>query len=157
PRVVGSADVSEEARAGDRGAKGERAQAATLPGERDDDTHPMWDEPATRPHTTEMVAWGKRGEVVVPGPVAQPPIPLNLPVRVTVRHDDVQVYDVRLSFPAALLKRALGEYVDPLEMSLSEVQSAFIAPVGAGLRTHHVAGPELALMTSAPAAEPAKA
>ena len=65
-----------------------------------------------------------------------PAIRLNMPVRVTVRHDDLQVHEVTLSFPAALLKRALGLHVDPLEMSLSEVQSAFIAPVGAGFTTY---------------------
>src|SRR6185437_2516202 len=76
-------------------------------------------------------------------------------VRVTVRHDDLQVHEVVLSFPAALLKRALGQYVDPLEMSLSEVQSAFIAPAGAGLTTHSLAGPELNLTpASAPAPAP---
>jgi outer membrane protein OmpA-like peptidoglycan-associated protein len=75
--------------------------------------------------------------------VAAPPVPLNLPVRVTVRHDDLQVHEVTLSFPAALLKRALGQYVDPLEVSLSEVQSAFMAPVGAGFTTHALAPPEL--------------
>ena len=157
-RHVGFGVVIEEARVRDVEAEvlAAEAQAAAHRGEGGDDTHPMWDQAATRPHTTELVLWGKPGEVALPGPVALPPIPLNLPVRVTVRHDDVQVYDVRLSFPAALLKRALGEYVDPLEMSLSEVQSAFIAPVGAGLTTHSLAGPELAL-TSAPATEPAQA
>jgi outer membrane protein OmpA-like peptidoglycan-associated protein len=156
-RHVGFGVVVEEARVRDVEVEGEgsKTQAAPRQGEGGDDTHPMWDEPATRPRTTEMVAWGRRGELAVPGPVAQPPIRLNLPVRVTVRHDDLQVYDVRLSFPAALLKRALGEYVDPLEMSLSEVQSAFIAPVGAGLTTHSLAGPEPAL-TSAPATEPGR-
>ena len=69
------------------------------------------------------------------------PMRLNLPVRITVRHDDLQVHDVSIEFPSALLKRALGMYVDPLEMSLSEVQSAFIAPVGAGFTTRTLAAP----------------
>jgi len=77
---------------------------------------------------------------------------LNMPVRVTVRHDDLQVHDITLSFPAALLKRALGMHVDPLEMSLSEVQSAFIAPVGAGFTSYELARPELAVVP--PTAEP---
>jgi outer membrane protein OmpA-like peptidoglycan-associated protein len=64
---------------------------------------------------------------------------------VTVHHDDLQVHEVSLSFPAALLKRALGMRVDPFEMSLSEIQSAFIAPVGAGFTTHVLASPELTL------------
>ncbi len=129
-RHVGFGVVIEEARVRDVEAEVEaaEAQAAAERGLGGDDTHPMWDEPATRPRTAELALWGAPGQVAVPGPVPPPSIPLNLPVRVTVRHDDVQVYDVRLSFPAALLRRALGEYVDPLEMSLSEVQSAFIAP-----------------------------
>ena len=145
-RHVGFGVVIEEARVRDV-----TAERAATP-EPADDTHPMWDQAATRPSGTELVLWGKPGEVALPGPVALPPIPLNLPVRVTVRHDDLQVYDVRLSFPAALLRRALGEYVDPLEVSLSEVQSAFIAPVGAGLRTHDLAGPELTPTTHQTAA-----
>jgi outer membrane protein OmpA-like peptidoglycan-associated protein len=79
------------------------------------------------------------------------PMRLNLPVRITVRHDDLQVHDVTVEFPAALLKRALGIYVDPLEMSLSEVQSAFIAPVGAGYTTRTLALPGVSV---APATEP---
>jgi outer membrane protein OmpA-like peptidoglycan-associated protein len=66
-----------------------------------------------------------------------------------VRHDDLQVHEILVEFPAALLKRALGIYVDPLEMSLSEVQSAFIAPVGAGFTTHTLARPELAIVPPA--------
>jgi outer membrane protein OmpA-like peptidoglycan-associated protein len=77
-----------------------------------------------------------------------------MPVRLTVRHDDLQVHEVTLSFPAALLKRALGQHVDPLEMSLSEVQSAFIAPVGAGFTTHRLARPELTLAPAPPVDEP---
>jgi outer membrane protein OmpA-like peptidoglycan-associated protein len=81
------------------------------------------------------------------------PMRLNLPVRLTVRHDDLQVHDIQVEFPAALLKRALGIYVDPLEMSLSEVQSAFIAPVGAGFTTRTLATPGLHLVSTAPAEE----
>lgn len=77
------------------------------------------------------------------------PMRLNLPVRVTVRHDDLQVHEVYLEFPAALLKRALGMYVDPLEMSLSEVQSAVIAPVEAGFTTRTMASPALTLTSPA--------
>jgi outer membrane protein OmpA-like peptidoglycan-associated protein len=55
-----------------------------------------------------------------------------------------------MEFPAALLKRALGMYVDPLEMSLSEVQSAVIAPIEAGFTTRTLEGPEL----SSPSQEP---
>jgi outer membrane protein OmpA-like peptidoglycan-associated protein len=105
--------------------------------------HPMYDAPVVSPGA-EIQPWRDLGG---DGPAA----PLNLPVRVTVRHDDLQVHEVTLSFPAALLKRALGMHVDPLEMSLSEVQSAFIAPVGAGFTTHTLARPELAL---APPDEP---
>jgi outer membrane protein OmpA-like peptidoglycan-associated protein len=101
--------------------------------------HPMWDEPATEERNV-LQLWRE-------GPVAdQGPVPLNMPVRVTVRHDDLQVHEISLSFPAALFKRALGLSVDPLEMSLSEVQSAFIAPVGAGFTTYTLARPELTLV-----------
>jgi outer membrane protein OmpA-like peptidoglycan-associated protein len=95
--------------------------------------HPMYDVPeGTR--GTEVQLWRDLGD----GPAAA----LNLPVRVTVRHDDLQVHEVILSFPAALVKRALGMHVDPLEMSLCEIQSAFIAPVGAGFTTETLAGSE---------------
>jgi outer membrane protein OmpA-like peptidoglycan-associated protein len=106
------------------------------------DVHPMWDEPVTEKRNV-MEVWRHRAEDL-------PPMRLNMPVRVTVRHDDLQVHDITLSFPAALLKRALGMHVDPLEMSLSEVQSAFIAPVGAGFTTHEIARPELTLAPPAP-------
>ncbi|MGC4111908.1 MAG: OmpA family protein [Nocardioides sp.] len=81
------------------------------------------------------------------------PMRLNLPVRVTVRHDDLQVHEVELEFPAALLKRALGMRVDPLEMSLSEVQSAIIAPVEAEYTTRTLASPGLTLSTPVPPVE----
>src|SRR5690242_21287880 len=84
----------------------------------------------------------------------QPATQLNMPVRVTVRHDDLQVHAVELSFPAALLKRALGMRVDPFEMSLSEVQSAFIAPVGAGFTSYELARPELPLAPPPPPPAP---
>jgi outer membrane protein OmpA-like peptidoglycan-associated protein len=42
-------------------------------------------------------------------------------------------------------------HVDPFEMSLSEVQSAFIAPVGADFTTYTLARPELTLVPPAPA------
>jgi outer membrane protein OmpA-like peptidoglycan-associated protein len=116
--------------------------------ERDLDQHPMWDEPVNG-----------QGKALVLWPRTTPdhlgPTPLNMPVRVTVRHDDLQVHEVSLSFPAALLKRALGIDVDPLEMSLSEVQSAFIAPMGAGFTTYALAGPDLA--AAPPPAAPEKA
>jgi len=108
------------------------------------DAHPMWDEPVTEKRNV-MAVWQERYFDELPA------ARLNMPVRVTVRHDDLQVHDITLSFPAALLKRALGLHVDPLEMSLSEVQSAFIAPVGAGFTTHTLARPELALVPPAPA------
>ena len=68
----------------------------------DPDVHPMWDEPVTEKRNV-MAVWRETS------PAAYlPPTRLNMPVRVTVRHDDLQVHDVTLSFPAALLKRALG-------------------------------------------------
>jgi outer membrane protein OmpA-like peptidoglycan-associated protein len=101
--------------------------------------HPMWDVPPTATQRS-LSLWRNHQEMDAPA------APLNMPVRLTVKHDDLQVHEVTLSFPAALLKRALGLHVDPLEMSLSEVQSAFIAPVGAGFTTHKLDRPELALV-----------
>ncbi len=103
------------------------------------EAHPMWDEPVVEARGA-LTLW-KDGH-----DDHAPPAPLNMPVRVTVRHDDIQVHEITLGFPAALLKRALGKQVDPLEISLSEVQSAFIAPVGAGFTTHTLERPELTLV-----------
>ena len=147
-RHVGFGLVIEEARVRDVAAEAEAALAAEV-----DEAARAAEEEVRSPRPTrcgtnpcaaarsELVLWNEAGQLDLP----LPPVPLNMPVRVTVRHDDLQVHEVVLSFPAALLKRALGQYVDPLEMSLSEVQSAFIAPAGAGLTTHALAGPELSL------------
>jgi outer membrane protein OmpA-like peptidoglycan-associated protein len=124
----------------------ESAASARSPEELDAEKaliHPMWDEPVTE-HRTTIALWQSTPEEILP------PSRLNLPVRVTVRHDDLQVHDISLSFPAALLKRALGLRVDPFEMSLSEIQSAFIAPVGAGFTTHELARPELTIAPPVP-------
>jgi outer membrane protein OmpA-like peptidoglycan-associated protein len=110
-------------------------------------SHPMWDAPTAPTHRAVSV-WRE------PAQTDGPPAPLNMPIRLTVKHDDLQVHEVTLSFPAALLKRALGMRVDPLEVSLSEVQSAFIAPVGAGFTTHRLARPELALAAPPAVEEP---
>jgi outer membrane protein OmpA-like peptidoglycan-associated protein len=151
-RHVGFGIVIEEARVRDTAAETE-AEAATTdvdeadPAETagpkaaatDGSLHPMWDAPQAPSHRSLSV-WRDRAEVT------EPAIPLNMPVRLTVKHDDLQVHEVTLSFPAALLKRALGMHVDPFEVSLSEVQSAFIAPVGAGFTTTKLARPELTLV-----------
>jgi outer membrane protein OmpA-like peptidoglycan-associated protein len=151
-RHVGFGIVIEEARVRDTAAEVQETAPAADPvvdevPEPDESTthsslHPMWDAPATETHLGVSVF--NRAEVT------EPAVPLNMPVRLTVKHDDLQVHEVTLSFPAALLKKALGLDVDPLEMSLSEVQSAFIAPVGAGFTTHTLARPELSLVPPAP-------
>lgn len=152
-RRVGFGLVIEEGRVRDVEAEVTReieqaeARHPSTPAGGTDDDHPMWDHPDTHPGSKDLVLWREQGILAV-----APPLPLNLPVRVTVRHDDLQVHEVRLSFPAALLQQSLGHYVDPLEMSLSQLQSAFIAPAGAGPTTHTLAGPDLA---SARPAEPA--
>jgi outer membrane protein OmpA-like peptidoglycan-associated protein len=87
----------------------------------------------------QLVVWRDWGD-----PADAPP--LNMPVRVTVRHDDLQVHEISLGFPAVLLKRALGQQVDPLEMSLSEVQSAFMAQTGAGFTSRALDRPVLTLV-----------
>jgi outer membrane protein OmpA-like peptidoglycan-associated protein len=63
---------------------------------------------------------------------------LNMPLRVTVMHDDQNVHEIILSYPKALFRAALGLHVDPLDMAVSEIQSAFVAPVGSGFRTYHL-------------------
>jgi outer membrane protein OmpA-like peptidoglycan-associated protein len=131
-------DTVAEAAAASRstGSDAQAAQEDAAAAEVDEQSHPMWDQPAVR-RTSATARLGGAGDADLG------PVPLNMPVRVTVKHDDLQVHEVRLSFPAALLKRALGQEVDPLEVSLSEVQSAFIAPVGAGFTTHSLARPDL--------------
>jgi outer membrane protein OmpA-like peptidoglycan-associated protein len=156
-RHVGFGIVIEEARVRDAAAEA-AAHADALaagadpdiePETSDVDTslHPMWDAPPKTTHLGLSV-WRDRVEV------DEPATPLNMPVRLTVKHDDLQVHEITLSFPAALLKRALGLHVDPFEMSLSEIQSAFIAPVGAGFTTHKLARPELALAAAPPVETP---
>jgi outer membrane protein OmpA-like peptidoglycan-associated protein len=139
-------DVREDGH-GDGASDGELADSASAADVDADADHPMYDEPAADRSRT-MTLWRDQGG-------DGPPAPLNMPVRVTVRHDDLQVHDVTLSFPAALLRRALGMHVDPLEISLSEVQSAFISPVGEGFTTHTLGRPELDVVPPAPVVEPA--
>jgi outer membrane protein OmpA-like peptidoglycan-associated protein len=146
-RHIGFGLVIDEARVQDELFEGpEEAEEPDEPEQvavADPSVHPMWDEPATEQRNVMSVWRDRSGET-------PPPTRLNLPVRVTVRHDDLQVHEVTLSFPAALLKRALGLRVDPFEVSLSEVQSAFIAPVGAGFTTYELARPELSLVPPPP-------
>ncbi len=153
-RHVGFGIVIEEARVRDAEADAAEAlaQVADEPAEpagQDSSSHPMWDEPpAAEPRSLSV--WREHAQAETPA------APLNMPVRLTVKHDDLQVHEVTLSFPAALLKRALGLHVDPFEVSLSEVQSAFIAPVGAGFTTHKLDRPELALVAPPEAEAPAR-
>lgn len=151
-RHVGFGLVIDEARVQDVRPDGEEESVEAPPVEEapakhlavpDPDIHPMWDEPVTEQRNVVEV-WRETSFDHLP------PARLNMPVRVTVRHDDLQVHDVTLSFPAALLKRALGMPVDPLEVSLSEVQSAFIAPIGAGFTSYELARPELTLVPPPP-------
>jgi outer membrane protein OmpA-like peptidoglycan-associated protein len=145
-RHVGFGLVIDEARVTDEQFVAPAPDDTEVPDEpvvADPSVHPMWDEPVTEKRNV-MSVWGRHAGR------AEPPVQLNMPVRVTVRHDDLQVHEVVLSFPAALLKRALGMPVDPLEMSLSEIQSAFIAPVGAGFTTYTLARPELSLVPPPP-------
>jgi hypothetical protein len=126
-RQVGAGLVIEEARVRDVQPEPVEVASGDLDGLPDPD-HPMYDDPMFAPVSTsrELTLWRDLGG-------DEPAAPLNMPVRVTVRHDALQVHDVSFSFPAALLKRALGERVDPFELSLSEVQSAFVAPAEAEL------------------------
>jgi outer membrane protein OmpA-like peptidoglycan-associated protein len=76
---------------------------------------------------------------------------LDMPVRLTVRHDDLQVHEISLGFPAPLLKRALGQQVDPLEISLSEVQSAFMSQAGTAFTSQTLDRPVLTVVPPLPA------
>jgi outer membrane protein OmpA-like peptidoglycan-associated protein len=81
---------------------------------------------------------------------------LNMPLRLTVIHDDQSVHEIVLSFPRALLRAALGEHVDPLDLAVSEIQSAFVAPVGSGFTTYELGTkPVTQLEFPPPAPEPA--
>ena len=69
--------------------------------------------------------------------------PLNMPVRLTVLHDDGYVHEIIASYPQALLRSALGHHVDPLDMAVSEIQSAFVASAGSGFKTYQMgSGPQ---------------
>jgi outer membrane protein OmpA-like peptidoglycan-associated protein len=141
-RVQDAAAVAEEEAAAAAGPVDDATEPEPQPTAPDSTQHPMWDAPAADTRRGLSV-WRDRPDT------EEPPAALNMPVRLTVKHDDLQVHEITLSFPAALFKRALGLHVDPFEMSLSEVQSAFIAPVGAGFTTHTLARPELTLVPPA--------
>ena len=142
-RLPAADDLGTENNAGDAGEPDERSD------------HPMYDDPAfdgspayaVAPAARPLTGWRDANE-------DEPPAPLDLPLRVIVHHDDLQVHEVAFSFPAALLKRALGLRVDPFELSLGEVQSAFLAPVGAEPITRDLARPERAPGASATQAAP---
>jgi outer membrane protein OmpA-like peptidoglycan-associated protein len=63
---------------------------------------------------------------------------LNMPVRLTVLHDDKYVHEIVASYPRALLRSAMGLHVDPLDMAVSEIQSAFVASAGSGFKTYQM-------------------
>ena len=68
---------------------------------------------------------------------------LNMPVRLTVLHDDGYVHEIIASYPQALLRSAMGQHVDPLDMAVSEIQSAFVASAGSGFKTYQMgSGPQ---------------
>ena len=68
---------------------------------------------------------------------------LNMPVRLTVLHDDGYVHEIIASYPQALLRSALGQHVDPLDMAVSEIQSAFVSSAGSGFKTYQMgSGPQ---------------
>ena len=82
---------------------------------------------------------------------------LNMPLRLTVVHDDRDVHEIILSFPRALLRAALGEHVDQLDLSVSEIQSAFVAPVGSGFTTYDLGNrpvPTMEFATPPPLPDP---
>lgn len=90
----------------------------------------VWQDPDTTPAGSpkHVSRWGEAEDDAEAAP-------LDMPVRITIRHDEFWVHEIELSFPEPLLRQALGGHVDPLELSLSKVQSAFIAPSGSGFST----------------------
>ena len=79
---------------------------------------------------------------------------LNMPIRLSVQHDDQSVHEIVLSFPRALLRAALGQHVDQLDLSVSEIQSAFVAPVGSGFTTHQLGNKPVPSLEFAPPPPP---
>jgi OOP family OmpA-OmpF porin len=150
-RHVGFGLVIEEARVRDVEPEADPDAIASADDAGDTDErsdHPMYDNPSVVASTSRaLTLWHDPGG-------DEPPAPLNMPVRVTVQHDDLMVHDVAFSFPAALLKRAFGLRVDPFELSLSEVQSAFVAPAAAELVTRTLSGSEPVAEPSARDASP---
>ena len=126
-RHVGYGQVIEEARVRDIGPlSSEDAAPATDP-VADDGTAPP-DAPA---HTSRALVRDRdfgRSEQER----------LNMPVRLTVMHDDAYVHELIASYPRALLRSAMGLHVDPLDKAVSEIQSAFVAPAGSGFKTYEL-------------------
>ncbi|MEO6509959.1 MAG: OmpA family protein [Nocardioides sp.] len=120
-RHVGQGRVIEEARVRDLGPldavdRADGVDSAPTAGADDGDSSPVTDRDLGKSDTPR----------------------LNMPLRLTVLHDDQSVHEIVLSFPRALLRAALGEHVDPLDMAVQEIQSAFVAPVGSGFTTYQL-------------------
>ena len=97
------------------------------------------DQPDDSAHDTPAGATSGGGSLVLDRDQATSNNPrLNMPLRMTVLHDDRFVHEIILSFPRALFRSALGLHVDPLDLAVSEIQSAFVAPVGSGFTTHQM-------------------
>ena len=48
------------------------------------------------------------------------------------------MHEIIASYPRPLLRAAMGQHVDPLDMAVSEIQSAFVAPAGSGFKTYQM-------------------
>jgi outer membrane protein OmpA-like peptidoglycan-associated protein len=145
-RHIGHGRVIEEARVRDLGPLD-----ADVPGDEDAD-------PADRGDAGEHAAGagaGGGGSLVLDRDHGKSETPrLNMPIRLTVLHDDQSVHEIILSFPRALLRAALGQPFDPLDMAVQEIQSAFVAPVGSGFSTYELGTKPVAPLEFAPPPPP---
>jgi outer membrane protein OmpA-like peptidoglycan-associated protein len=128
-RHIGYGQVIEEARVRDIGAP---PPAVGEPGDAASDSD-------SGPDASEGVVAAGGGSLVLDRDFGKTEgTTLNMPVRVTVLHDDASVHEIIASYPRALLRAAMGLHVDPLDMAVSEIQSAFVAPSGSGFKTYQM-------------------
>lgn len=134
-RHIGYGQVIEEARVRDIGAP----PVADETGDESPEGPDGPDGRAAGDGVGETAGSGGGGAIVLDRDFGKPEgSQLNMPVRLTVLHDDAYVHEIIASYPRALLRAAMGLHVDPLDMALSEIQSAFVAPAGSGFKTYQL-------------------
>ena len=129
-RHIGYGQVIEEARVRDIGAPSPVSEPASDGSPEEGDGHQSATAHGSAPGSGALVLDRDFGKTEGPQ--------LNMPVRLTVLHDDAYVHEIIASYPRALLRAALGLHVDPLDMAVSEIQSAFVASAGSGFKTYQM-------------------